>query len=251
MALTAYVQQTQRLLNDPLAAEFQVADLQTYVNIARAQLAADAECLRQPAAITAIAGQRAYSWASATFVGQGSVSGQGGLPVPQGLGAVLTAKNMACVTAAGTARMYVRSWPWLNYYLVQRLVPNSGQPLRWAEFEPGVNGSFYVDPVPNSALFGFLLDAVCVPSVLTQDSQPEPIPYPWTDAVPYYAAYLAYTNAQRMQDAQEMLTQYRLFARRGTQMTTPTQLPRAFPGGAGAREANAHQLIGGPSEGGR
>ena len=48
------------------------------------------------------------------------------------------------------------------------------------------------------------VDLTLVPDNLNDDDDPEPIPYPWTDAVPYWASMLALLQQQRGQDAQAM-----------------------------------------------
>ena len=45
--LTSYQQQTQRLLHDPSATYFSLADVTTYINLARGQLAMEGQCIRQ------------------------------------------------------------------------------------------------------------------------------------------------------------------------------------------------------------
>ena len=49
------------------------------------------------------------------------------------------------------------------------------------------------------------LDLTCVPAPLQTDNDVEPIPYPWTDAIPYWAAVLCCLQQQRREDAQAML----------------------------------------------
>lgn len=49
------------------------------------------------------------------------------------------------------------------------------------------------------------LDCSCMVYPLENDDDPEPLPYPWTDAVAYYAAWLCLIQQQRREDAQAML----------------------------------------------
>ena len=48
------------------------------------------------------------------------------------------------------------------------------------------------------------VDLTCIPFPLLTDADVDPIPYPWTDAVSYWAAVLALLQQQRAQDAQAM-----------------------------------------------
>jgi len=68
---------------------------------------------------------------------------------------------------------------------------------------------------------------VCLPITLVSDGTAEAIPYPWTDAVPYFAAYLALLSAQspaRTADADRMMQRYELFMGRARQFSNPDVL---------------------------
>jgi len=103
---------------------------------------------------------------------------------------------------------------WLSYQAFARQYPYvSGNPWYWTRFENTTN-SVYLRPIPSQA---FPMQWTCTCSVLplTTDSSPEPIPYSYTDAIPYFAAYLAMMSSQRMPDAQNMLQIYNMFASTG------------------------------------
>jgi hypothetical protein len=71
----------------------------------------------------------------------------------------------------------------LNY----QYVPSFG-----AQFGQGTNGSFYLYPPP-SQTYQFEYDCFCLPAeMLSDNSIPEVIPQPWTDAVQYMAVQLAF-----------------------------------------------------------
>ena len=69
------------------------------------------------------------------------------------------------------------------------------------------------------------IDSICIPVDLVDDTTPDAIPYPWTDAVPYYAAYICYMNSSRAADAMRMFSetqpfgQYQIFMRRARKMS--------------------------------
>jgi hypothetical protein len=73
----------------------------------------------------------------------------------------------------------------------------------WAQFNEGPIGSIYLAPIPTQAL-PMEVDLTCIPENLLTDNDPELIPYPWTDAVVWWAAVLAMLQQQRQQDAQAM-----------------------------------------------
>lgn len=68
-------------------------------------------------------------------------------------------------------------------------------PCMGAQYGRGAMGSFYLYP-PSSQILQMEWDCCCLPSALESDLDFCPIPDPWTDAVPYYAAHLAYLELQ-------------------------------------------------------
>jgi hypothetical protein len=64
-------------------------------------------------------------------------------------------------------------------------------------------GALYLAPIPSIAS-PLEVDLTLVPSPLLTDDDIEPIPYPWVDAVSYWAACLAFLQQQRKEDAQAM-----------------------------------------------
>ena len=85
-------------------------------------------------------------------------------------------------------------------------------PSDFTQFGQGASGSLYMYPIPNQ-VYQFEPDCLGLPSDLQTDTDYEAIPDPWTDAVPYYAAHLAYLELQNMSAANYYLD---LFAKRVT-----------------------------------
>ena len=48
------------------------------------------------------------------------------------------------------------------------------------------------------------VDLTLIPAPLSTDDDPEPLEYPWTDAVSYFAAVLCLIQQQRREDAAAM-----------------------------------------------
>ncbi len=240
--LTSYQQRTQLLLDDTKDARFNTFDLITYINLARAQAAADGECIRQPAIISTVMGQRAYLWMNATFMDEPTA--------PEGILGILSVRSVGRQIGDGPGQVGLRhrAWESFNSFNVQQPAPVPAIPVWWTTLQPGLAGTFWVDPIPDD-VYPLILDPVCVPAPLLSDDDPEALPFPWTDAVPYYAAYLALLGAQQAQPATAMFGQYQMFVRRGTQMTTPTQNPSSYPGGQGAQIASQRvPVTGGPGQ---
>ena len=77
-------------------------------------------------------------------------------------------------------------------------------PAVFAQYGQGASGSLYMYPLPNQT-YQIELDCFCMPSDLTTDQDVEVIPQPWNDAVPYFAAHLAYLELQNFNAAKMYL----------------------------------------------
>lgn len=219
-----YLQKTQLLLNDPNQTQFNRVDLISYVNTARNQVAGEGECVRSIGALSTVIGQRTYAFSGITLSGSG-------------IAAALNVRKLLVGIGGGLRRINSKGWErFANFYL-SRVVPPVGIPEIWAQFAQGLNGSIYVDPIPD-AIYALTLDTVCVPTALAGPNDPEAIPSPWTDAIPYFTAYMALLTAQRAEEALSMYGIYEMFMKRARQMGTPTVLPMQYEGFAGARGAS-------------
>ena len=208
MALYAYMQQTQRLLDDKGEKTFNPADIITYINTARTQIAGEAQAPRYLTTLSTAASTQSYSFSSAA-----SVTGTSGIAVVR----------MISISAGATLTM--RPWAWFQqYYLTSG---STGTPSAWAQLGQGESGTVYLYPTPTSVLT-LSLDAVFYPSTLAQDTDTETLPYPFTDAIPYYAAYLALLSSsdkERRGEAPKMWEQYTEFVARARRASTPAVLP--------------------------
>jgi len=77
-------------------------------------------------------------------------------------------------------------------------------PAICSQFGQGVAGSLYVYPLPSQS-YQMEWDCLCVPADLTTDQDVEALPDPWTDAVKFYAAHLAFLEIQNFNSARAML----------------------------------------------
>ena len=303
MALNAYIQQTQRLLNNPTSTLYSVSDLTNYINLARGQIAGEGQCVRvlppisSPImAITVNSSGAGYpSNTSITISAPDSPAGYGSYPNGQqatasvtvaggaitgasiivpgsgyyqpqvfisgnGTGANITVTTNVVQTQTGqevypfsavnpliatsgsgiSSILAVNSvnflWATFRYTLMvysfskyQALVRNYTAggyqfiPAVVAQYGQGVNGSLYMYPVPNTA-YQVEWDCYCLPINLATDSDPEAIPYPWTDVVPFHAAYLAYLGAQRQSDASFYWNERNKYMQRARAMSNPRRV---------------------------
>lgn len=217
MLLSQYENATQQLFQAltstvPLIALSVIDD---YINTARNQVAAEGQACRTEASLALSAGVRTYPFSAFTFGPTQS--------------AVLAIRS----GAIGTTPLDVRGWEWFaQYYLPD---PAVGPPRIVAQHRPGTLGNLTFFPTPSISTVA-QFDAVCLPLVLVNDATPEALPYPWTDAVPFYAAWLCMMNAQRQADADMMFARYEQIMMRLAHMgVTPTELPSSMPADRGLR----------------
>jgi hypothetical protein len=221
MALTAYLTQTRRLLQNPPAtpALYSDVDLTSFINTARTQLAGETECIRATSTLSLTSSTQSYAFSAITIGLTGAQS-------------VLNVRLASIPVSAVPTLLDGRPWEWFYLYYVANGTISNGTPVRWAQQGQGVSGTLFFSPTPNAS-FTASLDTVLLPVALTTDSTPEAIPYPWTDAIPFYAAYYAYMSAQRQADADMMYARYKDFSRRAREEATPTVLPMNLPGDVG------------------
>jgi hypothetical protein len=216
--LTAYLTQTRSLLQLPgtnSTSLYSDADLTRWINLARGQIAIEPQnsCIRYMATLPTVAGQQPYTFASLNT----------GVSATTGIAGVMNIRSLSYQIASGQLWIAPRTWPWFSLYELNNPVPNTGPPKSWAQFAQGVNGSFYLSPVPDLA-YPINANAVCYPIPLVDDTTVEALPYPWTDCVPFLAAYWALLSAQtnaRMADALNYYKMYNEFAERARAASNP------------------------------
>jgi len=220
LALNDYVTRVYQLLHDPTGVFYAQSDIVSYINTARNQIAAEAMCVRvlPPSAggqNQTVANQEVYSFSTVNTLIQATSPGVQGI-----IGVITIAVNQ------GAVKPVLQQCAWSDFQAQLRSYNTglTGWPTTWAQYGQGTLGSVYVWPKP-SAAYPMDWDCYCLPIDLQSESSVEAIPYPWTDAVPYFAAYLAYSNAQRPADADRMYAQYEKFMTRATAMPNQVMVP--------------------------
>jgi len=238
--LDDYTTRTQRLLQNPAPATglYTTAQIHDYVNIARKQLAGEAQCIRQIGTIPTVATQRVYSFANISL-GASAINGIAG------------AYNIRSINyGIGDGQQFVtpRPWDWFNQYCLNNPVPidysstpGSHPPTTWAQYGQGSaaptggssnSGSFYIDPIPDD-VWTLYCDCSCHPITLVDDTTVEAIPYPFTDAVPFFAAYYALLGSQmqaRRADAEAYYGYYQTFLGRARDISNAATLTWQYEG---------------------
>lgn len=202
--LEQYVADTQDLLNDVGGQFFQLPQLHRFINKSRRRVAANSGCLRVlPAGTQTKANQEVYKFS------EWNAQVQEQLP---GVGSILRCHTLSVAIGVGGWKPMWRRIVFSDFQARFRIYNGTfygviSEPGWWAQFGEGPYGSIYLAPIPSQAM-PFDVDLICVPAPLLTDKDVDPIPYPWTDAVPYWAAVLCLLSQQRREDAQAM---YQLF----------------------------------------
>ena len=219
--LDQYLTQTNQLLSNPQAtnALYATSDLTDYINRARGQLAGDSESIRNYATLPVVAGQRIYPFSAIVLAAPTA-----------GISGVFNVRFAWYQVGQGQKSLRARPWAWFAQYRLNNPVPPTGFPVVWSQYGQGDSGSIFIDPIPDTD-YTLQLDTVCVPDALADDTTVEAIPYPWTDAVPYFAAYLAYLSSQngaRQADALRMKELYTEFKNKARTYSNPSILPYLY-----------------------
>lgn len=220
--LTAYQTQVNALIQAPSSPIplIPTSQVTTYINVARNQVATEGECIRAQGLLTFVANQQAYPISAV------SVSGNG-------IASAFTVR-MAWALGAGGGLIDIRSWEWFFAYYAENNA--TGSPGIMAQLGQGSLTTLFFNPAPAGSGEA-ALDCACLPILLLDDTTAEAIPYPWTDAVPFYAAWLALQSLQRQADAEFLIQRYNMLMRRARDEASPSVLPENLPGDLGAKLA--------------
>ena len=222
--LTAYITQTRRLLQLPDAPTSLYSDaaLTSWINIARGQLAGEAECIRQIGTIATVQGNQTYNFSDMVITGAPA----------NGVAGIINIRRISYLVATGMKWIPPRSTEWFALYVNNNPVPQQGPPTVWSQFGQGAaptttgsgaGGSFNINPP--DVVYTLNCDCTCYPIPLVDDTTVEAIPYLWTDAVPFFAAYFALLSAQtnaRAADAERYYNHYQTFMTRARTAANPS-----------------------------
>lgn len=192
------------------------------MNTARGQLAGDAECIRKICDLSTVAGTQAYDFSGLDT----------GTSATNGIQGVFNVGQMFYSVGTGQKWVAPKPWPWFSLYVFNNPAPAPSWPKYWSQYGQGAapgstgsvsGGSLYIN-VPDTE-YTLLCDCSCYPIALIDDATKEAIPYQWTDAVPFLAAYYALMSAQnnaRMADAMQYFNMYTQFLERARRASNPS-----------------------------
>jgi hypothetical protein len=206
--LNQYISDVQNLLNDQGGQFFKIDTLRTYINKSRRRIAGVSGCIRiMPPGTKTHPQQEVYpfnDWMSLV---------QGCMP---GVESILACRSLAVAIGSvpGARKPMWRRIVWTDFQSRFRIYNGTffgtlSEPGWWAQYGAGPRGALYLAPIPSQEN-QIEVDLTCIPQPLLDDNDSEPIPWPWQDAVPYWAATLCLLQQQRREDAAAMATLFNL-----------------------------------------
>jgi len=172
--------------------------------------------------VAAQPGQEVYTFASINPIIQANFPGVQAMIAIQSLAVSWGSWKpvMRWLGAWSAFQAYCRAWD----------IGQENYPMVWSQYGQGESGSFYLFPIP-SVLAQLDVDTYCYPADLNLESDPEAIPHPFTEAVPYYAAFLAYLALQDGDKAETFRGLYRQQMIEARGFVSPAMVPDFYPQG--------------------
>jgi hypothetical protein len=212
--LAQYINEVQGHLNDTQGQFFTIPALTGYINRARRRIAAVSGCIRIiPPGAQTIPKKEVYPFARWNALAQ---------EVCPQMQSILACRSLTIgiggswqQDADGDWSVTNGSWKpvwkrliWTDFQARFRIYGGTfmgsiSQPGWYAQYGEGPLGALYLAPIPTIAA-PMEVDLTLIPQPLLTYSDIDPIPYPWVDAVSYWAAMLALMQQQRKDDAQAM-----------------------------------------------
>lgn len=212
--LAQYIDEVQSHLNDSQGQFFSIPRLTGFINRSRRRIAATSGCLRVvPPGTQTKPGREVYPFSEWTALVQQvcpqaqSILSCRSLSIGIG-GAWEEDADGIWSIQKGTWKPMWRRIVWTDFQARFRIYGGTfygtiSQPGWYSQYGSGPLGALYIAPIPSIAS-PLEVDLTLIPQPLLTDDDIEPIPYPWSDAVSYWAAMLAFWQQQRKEDAQSM-----------------------------------------------
>jgi hypothetical protein len=216
--LANYVTEVQNLLNDNQGQFFSLPTLHNYINKSRRRIAAVSGCIRcVPPGVQTVCGQEIYPFSHWQALVEGvepqaqQILACRSLSVAIGGRWIRKEDGTYGTTRGGWKPMWKRV-PWTDFQARFRIYNGTffgtlSDPGWWSQYGEGPTASIYLAPIPSQPN-PMEVDLTVIPKPLLTDKDVDPIPYPWSDAVAYWAAVLALLQQQRREDAAAMATTF-------------------------------------------
>lgn len=212
--LNQYISDTQDLLNDSSGTFFKLPRLISYINKSRRRVAATSGCLRViPPGVLTVPNQEVYPVSAWTSLAQGALPGVQSIlsciSISIGIGGHWDSTGQI---AGGSWKPVWRRIPFSDMQARFRIYGKTfygtiSDPGWFSVHGVGAAAQIYLAPIPAQSN-PMEVDLLCIPAPLANDDDIEPIPYPWTDAIPYWSAMFCLLQQQRAQDATALARLY-------------------------------------------
>ena len=211
--LANYINETQLLLNDTQGQFFTLPTLTSYINRSRRRIAAASGCLRAvPPGVQTVPKQEIYPFSDWLALCQEVIPGTQGIlacrSVSVSMGGRWIKNDQGFEISSGAWKPMWRRVVWTDFQARFRIYSGTfmgtiSDPGWWSQFGNGPTASIYLAPIPTQSC-PMEVDLTLIPQPLLTDQDPDPIPYPWQDAVCYWAAVMCLLQQQRREDAAAM-----------------------------------------------
>ncbi len=184
--LSEYLTQTQRILHDSTGKYWTAGELTDYINLARLKTVADTGCNRILQTVTLSQGTETYNYSV----------------LPQGI-STIDVLNLTLLW--GSLRVPMTYMPFTKFNLEMRAWQQfQSRPIAFSVYG---NNTVYVGPVPDQ-IYTSEWDTVVSPANLVNLTDQCVITFPYSEAVPFYAAYMAKFKEQSLEEADSYLQRY-------------------------------------------
>jgi hypothetical protein len=232
--LIKYQQLARRLLNDATFARVNDFDLRDYINIGRGQIALQGNAIPGYGTLDVGPASQQYPFSAIDF---------GAIPGVSGAIAIETINYDT--PGGGQQPINPIDWARFNRYELGHSTVKPSPPRVWTQFGQGQAGTLWINALDGP--YTLSIKADCNPVDLVDDTTPEALPYMWTDAVPWFAAFYWYAGTgQNPQAAQGMLQVFQQFMQMARGGATPSTLPGVFTGSPDPLMAGRLGLSSGP-----
>lgn len=184
--LTSYLAELRRLLHDPNDVYWSVTDKTANLNTAMQQRDRDTSGNRVLISKTLTIGTSTYNFSTLSNV------------------QVFDVVNIFLIYSGTRVRLSPMAMSLLNE-TYRRWTAYQSIPEAWARYGPS---EVVIGPTPSLA-YSTEWDCCVYSSPLVNPTDGDPLPYPYTDPVPYYAAYLCKLNERQIDEAEAFRDLYR------------------------------------------
>lgn len=124
-----------------------------------------------------------------------------------GVGPIIAIRGVSIIYA--NYRYSLPYYPFTIYQAMIRQYPRQYYyvPTMWSQLGQGSGGSAFLYPIASQP-YQMEWDSTCLPLELLTNQDVEAIPQPWTDAIPYFAAHLAFAELQNLNASMAFLKLY-------------------------------------------